>query len=174
MNNYEILEIPKGSDVVVVKAAYKKLVKRYHPDKTGGDEAKTKQFLLIQTAYEELLKGVTRISLETYQTPRERKRGSFRVDGIKKNSNGDYMVEVSLTNITHVMIMDNLGEYTGSKFTINQSKYDGTLTLDASTVKKLDYQITLRFLDSMDYYGEKTYKIKKPMGFFERLINKIL
>ena len=31
-----------------------------------------------------------------------------------------------------------------------------------------------RFLDSMDYYGEKTYKINKPMGFFERLINKIL
>jgi curved DNA-binding protein CbpA len=38
MNNYEILEIPKGSDVVLVKAAYKKLVKRYHPDKTGGEE----------------------------------------------------------------------------------------------------------------------------------------
>jgi hypothetical protein len=84
------------------------------------------------------------------------------------------MIEVNLTNITHVMIMNDLGDYTGSKFTINQSKYDGTLTLDASTVKKLNYQITLRFLDSMDYYGEKTYKIKKPMGLFERLINKIL
>lgn len=174
MNNYEILEIPRDSDVVVVKAAYKKLVKRYHPDKTGGDEVKTKKFLLIQTAYEELLKGITKVSPNIYHTPRERKRGSFQVDGIKKNSNGDYMIEVRLTNITHVMVMDDLGEYTGSKFTITQSKFDGTLTLNASTVKKLDYQITLRFLDSMDYYGESTYKIKKPMGFFERLINKIL
>lgn len=174
MNNYEILGIPKGSDTVVVKAAYKKLVKVYHPDKTGGDPAKTKQFLLIQTAYEELLKGVNRVSLETYSTPRQRKRGSFRVDGIKKDSNGDYMVEVDLTNITKVMIMDDLGNYTGSRFSIDQVYYTGRLTIPKDLVKELNYQVTLRFLDDMDYYGEKTYKIKKPMGFFERLINKIL
>lgn len=174
MNNYEILGVPKGSDTVVVKAAYKKLVKVYHPDKTGGDPAKTKKFLSIQTAYEELLKGITKITLEVHQTPRQRKRGSFQVHGIKRNSNGDYMVEVTLVNITKVMIMDDIGDYTGSNFNVTQRDFNGTLTINKETIKKLNYQVTLRFLDEMDYYGEKTYKIKKPMGFFERLINKIL
>ncbi len=55
MNYYEILRIPTTASVLEIKNAYKKLVKRYHPDIYEGNklfaEAKIKE---INEAYETL------------------------------------------------------------------------------------------------------------------------
>ena len=43
MDAYQILEIPRSADKKEIKAAYKKLVAKWHPDKFPDDEAKKKE-----------------------------------------------------------------------------------------------------------------------------------
>lgn len=58
MNNtekdlYRILELPPGSGLEEVKAAYRRLAKRYHPDLAGGD---SRRFARLLLAYDRLRK----------------------------------------------------------------------------------------------------------------------
>ena len=58
---YRILEIEKGASKDEIKKAYRKMVKKYHPDKLGdiGEEAKKtaiEKFRMVQVAYDELNK----------------------------------------------------------------------------------------------------------------------
>lgn len=50
-NYYEILGVEKGASDEEIKKAYRKLAHQYHPDKTGGDEAKFKE---VNEAYQVL------------------------------------------------------------------------------------------------------------------------
>lgn len=53
---YAILEISENADGQEIKKAYRKLVKKYHPDVAGKDAAKQKQleemYAIVQEAYE--------------------------------------------------------------------------------------------------------------------------
>ena len=162
MDNYQVLGIPFGADITIIKTAYKRLVKQYHPDKTGGDAAKTKTFLVIQSSYEELLKGVTR-----RQDP-AKKRGSYKVVNVSLKENGEYLIQVSLHNIKEVEIVN--GDCT---YTIKSDEYFGRLIVTPETMKMVKYNITLRFTDWDDFYGEVKYKVKKPKNFLEKIIDKI-
>ena len=55
---YEILQISEEADDVVIQAAYRALVKKYHPDVNKHPEA-TKKFQQIQNAYEQLSRKTT-------------------------------------------------------------------------------------------------------------------
>jgi DnaJ-class molecular chaperone len=50
---YANLEIKNGSDFEQVKAAYKNLIKKYHPDKFNGSEEKRKMAEIITTRLNE-------------------------------------------------------------------------------------------------------------------------
>lgn len=50
MNYYEVLEIDENASEEVVKAAYKALAKKYHPDVCGED--KEKSMIVLNTAFE--------------------------------------------------------------------------------------------------------------------------
>lgn len=52
-NPYEVLGVPDGADMMVVKKAYRKLAKMHHPD-LGGDEAKFKE---VNEAYDAIENG---------------------------------------------------------------------------------------------------------------------
>lgn len=59
---YRILEIEPGADQATVKAAYRKMAKKYHPDKLGdvGDdvkEAAIEKFRQVKEAYDKLNKN---------------------------------------------------------------------------------------------------------------------
>lgn len=55
MDYYEILEINKGASEEVIKAAYKTLVRKYHPDNYGTDNGYYQEKLkLLNEAYETL------------------------------------------------------------------------------------------------------------------------
>ncbi len=51
---YKILGVDKNADEKTIKSAYRKLVKKYHPDKTKGDVKLEKKFKEIAEAYEVL------------------------------------------------------------------------------------------------------------------------
>ena len=42
-NPYDVLGVPRGAKAAEVKAAYRELAKKYHPDTGGGDEARFKE-----------------------------------------------------------------------------------------------------------------------------------
>ncbi len=51
MNPYEILKIQPGASDKEIKAAYKKLAKKYHPDVNGGDKTAEAKFKEVSEAY---------------------------------------------------------------------------------------------------------------------------
>lgn len=54
-----ILDLTPPVTVAVVKAQYKLLVKRYHPDANGGDKAAEEQFKVISEAYRTVMSGLS-------------------------------------------------------------------------------------------------------------------
>mmetsp|Transcript_1923 Transcript_1923/g.2144 ORF Transcript_1923/g.2144 Transcript_1923/m.2144 type:complete len:357 (-) Transcript_1923:231-1301(-) len=53
-NYYAVLGVQKTATEAQIKKAYRKLALEYHPDKTGGDEAKAAKFAEINSIYEVL------------------------------------------------------------------------------------------------------------------------
>ncbi|MBM3211917.1 molecular chaperone DnaJ [Candidatus Poribacteria bacterium] len=49
---YEILGVKKDAPVDEIKSAYRKLVKKYHPDKNPGDKVAEQKFKEVQEAYD--------------------------------------------------------------------------------------------------------------------------
>lgn len=59
VDNYSVLGIPRGSDLKVIKSAYRTLAMRYHPDHNPGNKIAEEKFKEISRAYEQLKSGVT-------------------------------------------------------------------------------------------------------------------
>ncbi len=51
-NHYETLGVSKDASADEIKKAYRRLAKRFHPDKTGGDKTKEARFKKISGAYD--------------------------------------------------------------------------------------------------------------------------
>lgn len=54
-----VLQLSAPVTVAIVKARYKELVKRYHPDATGGDKVAEEMFKRISEAYRTIMSGFT-------------------------------------------------------------------------------------------------------------------
>src|SRR6476646_10576237 len=54
-NPYHILGLQKGATEEQIRAAYKLLAKRYHPDRNMGDPPAQSRFIEIKEAYESLI-----------------------------------------------------------------------------------------------------------------------
>src|SRR3954462_1319032 len=52
--HYDNLKVTRNAPPEVIRAAYKTLCQKFHPDRNPGNEAAKKAFLLIRTAYETL------------------------------------------------------------------------------------------------------------------------
>lgn len=74
---YEVLGVTKGASNEEIKRAFHKLAHKFHPDKTGGDEAKFKE---ASEAYQTLSDERKRKEYDTY--------GRVFSDGTRQNSAG--------------------------------------------------------------------------------------
>ncbi len=57
---YELLGVPRKASVKDIRAAYRKLARKYHPDLNPGDKSSEEKFKQIQEAYEVLSDGKKR------------------------------------------------------------------------------------------------------------------
>jgi DnaJ-domain-containing protein 1 len=60
MRALDALELEADADFKAVKAAYRRLAKEFHPDRTQGDKDAAKRFHAVQAAYEILRKAEER------------------------------------------------------------------------------------------------------------------
>ena len=58
--HYDNLKVARNAPPEVIRAAYRTLSQRFHPDRNAGDEAATRIFQIINTAYETLSDPVKR------------------------------------------------------------------------------------------------------------------
>lgn len=56
-NPYKVLELNPGASIDDVKAAYKRLAKKYHPDLNPNNPAAEEMFKRISVAYDEIISG---------------------------------------------------------------------------------------------------------------------
>src|SRR5512137_1712183 len=54
MNYYEVLEVSQSASPEVIKAAYKSLMQRHHPDRNPGDAKAADRSVAVAQAYEVL------------------------------------------------------------------------------------------------------------------------
>jgi hypothetical protein len=90
-SHYENLKVARNAPIEVIRAAYRTLSQKYHPDKNPGDAEAARIMALINSAYETLSDPVRRLAhdkwiaqAEANQTTRQTSRGSaFTIDESK-------------------------------------------------------------------------------------------
>ena len=65
-NYYEVLGVPRAASDKDVRAAYRKLARKHHPDVNPGDKASEARFKLINNAYEVLSDAEKRRKYDKY------------------------------------------------------------------------------------------------------------
>ena len=83
LDYYEILEISRDADKTTIKKAYRKLAKKYHPDKNPGDEEAEYKFKLCNEAYQCLSDEQQRSIYDRYG-----KEGLEGMGGAQRHSGG--------------------------------------------------------------------------------------
>src|ERR1700704_1909839 len=63
---YEVLGIKRGASDDEIKKAYRKLVRKFHPDLNPGDETAEEQFKQLQEAYDVLSEAENRRLYDQY------------------------------------------------------------------------------------------------------------
>jgi len=86
---YHRLFLEDGASVDDVKKAYRKLVKKFHPDTNEGKTEYVKEFQLIQEAYEKLLyhfKNINFISIDQDNEENHIKNTESKTGKVKRES----------------------------------------------------------------------------------------
>jgi len=84
---YHELGVPEDADLSAIKAAYRILAVKYHPDKNPGNPVAEKRFLRIAEAYQVLSKPEARTAYDNHDHPAVRvkvKPGDTHTDGSAK------------------------------------------------------------------------------------------
>lgn len=175
MDNYSILNLKSGATIIEIKSRFRVLCKQYHPDKTGGDKAKTAQFLIIKDAYEALLKGDSGSQNKTTNNyskqskdsnfKGEKKKATYKFITIRKDKKG-YLISFKLQGVNEVWIR---GKNYNSIGTYDVRHVDGVTNLRVKfeDAKKAKYMFRILLYDGRGYYAEETYKVKSP-SFFDK------
>lgn len=97
MNYYEILEVSQNASQEVIKAAYKSLMQRYHPDKNPGNVEIAHHASLVVQAYE-ILSDLDKRSTYDINFKQQTPGGLFNVQGNSRGSQSNNDSKVRLAD----------------------------------------------------------------------------
>ncbi len=86
--HYDNLKVARDAPPEVIRAAYKTLCHKFHPDRHGGSARATQTFQLINTAYEVLSDPVRRHQHDAWIARREASRPPPRASALAASWNG--------------------------------------------------------------------------------------
>lgn len=66
---FTILDVPSGSDLKIIKKAYKKMSLKWHPDKNPNNPAAEAKFMMVAKAYEALTDPTAKENFEKFGNP---------------------------------------------------------------------------------------------------------
>lgn len=81
MTHYQVLGVPRAAGAEQIKAAYRKLAKRWHPDRNPGNPAAEEKFKGISAAYDVLSDPQKRSQYDASLRPRPRVRQQCQTPG---------------------------------------------------------------------------------------------
>ncbi|MCX8058712.1 MAG: DnaJ domain-containing protein [Spirochaetes bacterium] len=120
---YEILGVPKTATIDEIKAKYKELVKKYHPDKHKDNplsDLAEEKFKEIQEAYETIIKGKTSSSYDysssynsssSYYNNNTYSNSSYESNSSYSNSYSSYSSYSNYSIYQEVRQLINSGKY---------------------------------------------------------------
>jgi DnaJ-class molecular chaperone len=83
---YLVLGVTKKASLEEIKAAYKKLARKHHPDLNPGKKASEEKFKEVAHAYEQIGTADARAKFEAGETPEQRQQEYD--ESVKRNSRG--------------------------------------------------------------------------------------
>ena len=111
MNHYQILGVDPGCEDIVIRAAYRALMQRYHPDKVSEANrvAATDRMLLITKAYQVLSDASLRTQYDTQQGIERRPYSShLSMAGLQGTSVTGRLIDPSWVNSMEVQSWQTL------------------------------------------------------------------
>lgn len=80
MDPYSTLEVPHTATVDDIKKAYRRLAKRWHPDKNGGSKVAEEMFKKIKAAHECLIDPIKRAAEDLKRKHREQAEAAKKAE----------------------------------------------------------------------------------------------
>lgn len=172
---YEILGVAKGTSEDDIKKAYRKLAKKYHPDKNPGNKEAEEKFKLISEAYAVLSDKSKRQEYDTYGMGGFQQR--YSEEDIFKGANfGDLFRDLGFGGgDIFSMIFGRQGGRAGRQ---RSQSYDfgDYITREQQPARDLDlnYELEIPFMDAIrgtdkrisfaTQHGTEDVNIKIPQG----------
>jgi hypothetical protein len=75
---YRILELPFGADEQSIRKAYRRLVKKYHPDINPELDSNNEDFILVQNAYDQLISNSSGMLINDWVEKRQKAEDAIR------------------------------------------------------------------------------------------------
>lgn len=165
-NYYDILEINETASNEVIKAAYKALVKKYHPDNNSNVEIQSKM-MEINEAYETLSDEVKRkkYDIEIGKKSEE----SLENNSFTKDTSMEKQYQSKTTSQENDSLLGNffkdIGNSLLNSFYEKQQQFENAY-LEGCSLQ--DYQLVRKFMRSTGYKRNGYAKALEERGFLKK------
>ena len=184
MNNYQILGLKGTETKQEIKSKFRALSKQLHPDVNGGDEVKSKKFVEVLRAYEELMDGNSgetkqqQYKQEAYNQSQQQYKQYNYYNGAtdpfytppgestfffkKIQKDGDsYRFIVNMRGVKRVSV-EGADGFSVGEFHLSGEYSDYSLQLGMAEAIAAKFHFKLTLYDAHGYSATRIYKVKPP------------
>ncbi|KJE89052.1 hypothetical protein, variant [Capsaspora owczarzaki ATCC 30864] len=138
---YEILGISHGASEKEIKAKYRDLSRKYHPDRNPGNDVASELFIKIAKAHDALTDPETRRNWELYNNP----------DGPRAISAGFALPRLEKWQLSIIVLIVAFGLYKAVSYLRRNRAFDGSVKAYAAFYKQIPIDASME--DVLEQYG---------------------